>query len=191
MGYSDMEQEERIYMLMMDALDGEIAATELAELEKHLRNRPSLLREWQAMQAIDILFRQSPVLEPAADFAQRTLAKLPNHRMRLRVIGIIYTLLLLSGILPLLLGLWVMNRLGAVLNEPALLSGFWQVLYDASQVAGALVRAVVTGIGEFVVQQPAVLGLLLVMAGVVFVWSGVYRQLVNQSRQMSGRGINR
>ncbi len=188
MGYSDMEQDERIYMLMMDALDGEIEAAQLAELENHLQAYPSLMQEWQAMQAIDTLFRQSPVLEPAADFAQRTLAKLPNHRLRLRVMGVIYTLLLLSGALPILLGLWVVNRLGSVLSEPALLGGFWQVLYDASQVVGALVRALVTGVGEFVGQQPAVLGLLLVMAGVVFVWSGVYRQLLSQSRQTSSGG---
>lgn len=188
MGYMQMEQEERIYMLMMDALDGELSAAEHDELQSHLRTRPALMREWQALHTIDTLLRSTPALQPAADFTQRTIARLPNHRARIRVISVVYVLLLLSGILPLLLGLWVINRLGAVLSEPALLGGFGQVVYNGLQVAGAVVRALFSSVGEFVTQQPAVLGLLLVMVGVVFVWSGVYRQLVGQSRQISNGG---
>ena len=188
MGYKQMEQEDRIYMLMMDALDGELSAEGYDELQSHLRSRPALMREWQALQAIDTLFRSTPMLQPAADFTQRTVARLPNHRARIRVISVVYVLLLLSGVLPLLLGLWVINRLGTVLSEPALLGGFGQVVYNSLQVAGAVARALFTSVGEFVAQQPYVLGLLLVMVGVVFVWSGVYRQLVGQSGQISNRG---
>ncbi len=185
MGYMQMEQEDRIYMLMMDALDGELSAEDHAELESHLRTRPALMREWQALQTVDSLFRNTPMLQPAVDFTARTVARLPNHRARIRVISVVYVLLLMSGALPILLGLVVINRLGAVLNEPALLGGFGQVVYNSMQVAGAVIQALFISVGEFVAQQPFVLGLLLVMVGVVFVWSGVLRQLVGQSSQIS------
>ncbi|KAA3664320.1 MAG: hypothetical protein DWQ04_06340 [Chloroflexi bacterium] len=185
MGYMQMEQEDRIYELMMDALDGELSAEDHAELESHLQTRPVMMREWQALQTVDTLFRSTPMLQPAADFTARTVARLPNHRARIRVISVVYVLLLMSGVLPILLGLVVINRLGTVLNEPALLGGFGQVVYNSMQVAGAVVQALFTSIGEFVAQQPFVLGLLLVMVGVVFVWSGVLRQLVGQGDQIS------
>ncbi|MCA9925059.1 MAG: hypothetical protein KC421_21945 [Anaerolineales bacterium] len=188
MGYMQMEQEDRIYMLMMDALDGELSAEQHDELTSHLQTRPALMREWQSLQAIDTLFRSTPALQPTADFVQRTVARLPNHRARIRVITIVYILLLLSGVLPLLFGLLVLNRLGTVLSEPALLGGVWQAVYNGLLVAGAVVRAIFTAVSEFVSQQPIVLGLLLVMVGVVFVWSGIYRQLVGQSGQISNRG---
>ena len=75
------EREENIYTMMMEALDGELSETGLNELESHLRVRPDLAREWVALQAIDRLFRNSPILSPAVDFTQRTLARLPNRRV--------------------------------------------------------------------------------------------------------------
>ena len=186
MGQLEMEQqEEYMYTLMMDALDGELAEAGQSELDVYLRAHPSLMREWQAMQTIDTLFRQTPALEPVAGFVQRTINMLPNHQARQRVIGVIYLMLLLSGILPLLLGVWVVNRVGGVLADPAMLGSTGQVIVYGLQVAGALFRALFSGAGELLVQQPAVWGWLLVMGGVVFLWSGVYRQLLNQPRQIS------
>lgn len=183
-----MEQEERIYAMMMDALDGELTAVEQADLERHLHTNPDLMREWQALRAIDTLFKQTPALMPTADFTQRTIARLPNRRARIGVIGVIYVLLLLSGVIPLLLGIWAINRLGAVLSEPMLINTLLQTLNEGLSVTGLLLRAGFSSAGELIVQQPAVLGWMLVMAGVVFVWSGVYRQLVSQPAQISNGG---
>ena len=179
------QQEEYMYTLMMDALDGELAEAERSELDVYLRAHPPLMREWQAMQTIDTLFRQTPALEPAADFVQRTINMLPNHQARQRVIGVIYLMLLLSGILPLLLGVWVINRVGGTLADPAILGSVGQFVVEGLQIAGALLSAVFSGMGELVMQQPIIWGWLLVMGGVVFLWSGVYRQLVGQPRQIS------
>lgn len=183
-----MEQEERIYMLMMDALDGELTPEQHVELEADLQAYPEMMREWQALQAIDTLFKQTPLLTPAADFAQRTIARLPNRRARIGVIGVVYVLLLLSGVLPLLLGIWAVNQLGVILSEPMLVNSLLQTVSEGLTVLGLLLRASVSSVGEFVVQQPAILGWLLVMAGVVVVWGGVYRQLVTQPTQISNGG---
>ena len=178
-----MEHDE-IYTMMMDALDGELSAHDHVELESHLRACPLCNREWQALLAIDTLFRQTPALGPAADFTQRTLARLPNRRYRLWVISAIYILLLLSGALPLLLVAWVVSQFGPMITEPAAIPDLVATIDRTLQLTGTVLRALLSGVGEFLIQQPAVLGWLLVMAGFVFLWSGIYRQLVSQPRRV-------
>ncbi|MCB9421646.1 MAG: zf-HC2 domain-containing protein [Ardenticatenaceae bacterium] len=174
-------------MLMMDALDGELADFHQEMLEAHLRACPSCNREWQALLAVDLLFRQTPAVAPAADFAQRTLARLPNSRMRVWTMSALYTLLLLGGTLPMLLGLWIYNRLGSTLSEPALWRTLWQSLSGMFQVAITVIGAGLRGAGEFVVQQPAIVGWLLVLVGVVSLWGGVFQQFVLQPQPAQNR----
>ena len=181
-----MELEDRIYALMMDALDGEISAEDQAELDAHLEARPSYLAEYQAMQTIDTLFRQTPALTPAADFTQRTMERLPNRAVRIWLISAIYMSLLVSGILPILLGLWVFNQLGDVLAGPAIVQVALQILTEGYQIATAVTRAIMSAAGELIVQQPMILGWLLVLGGIASLWGGLYRQLLSSSpRQVS------
>jgi anti-sigma factor RsiW len=170
-------EHENVYLMMMAALDGELTAGQQAELETHLLYCIGCRREWQALVAIDTLFRQTPALSPAADFTQRTLARLPNRRYRVWLISLIYVLLLLSGTLPLVGIVWLIGRFGPTFGQPALLGSLLTAVDNALQVTGAVVRALVGGLGEFVMQQPTVIGWLIVMVGVVVLWSGVYRQL--------------
>lgn len=172
-----MEHEE-IYVMMMEALDDTLADEQQFLLASHLRNCPPCMREWRALATIDQLLRQTPALSPAAGFAQRTLARLPNHRHRIGLIGVMYALLLLSGGLPVLAIGWVVFQYGAVITDPGMVRSVAQSVAQLAQVVGAVISALLTGIGEFVVQQPAVFGWLLVMVGIVSVWSGVYRQLL-------------
>lgn len=180
-----MMEHNEIYMMMMDALDGELSANEEFELESHLRACPPCAREWQALLAIDALFRRAPALSPAAGFTQRTLARLPSRRYRIWLISAIYFLLLLSGGLPLLVGVWAISRFGSILTEPAMVDSFLESLERTLRITGTVLRALLSGLGEFLVQQPAVLGWLMVMAGIVFLWSGIYQQLMSQPRQVS------
>lgn len=180
-----MELEDRIYTLMMDALDGTISADDMVELEDHLQARPSYMAEWRAMQTIDTLFRQTPALTPGADFAQRTLERLPNRQVRIWVISAMYVSLLVSGILPLLLGLWVFNQLRDVLVEPAFVEMILQTLADGAQVATAVGRAILSGAGELVMQQPVILGWLLILGGIASLWGGIYRQLTSPYGQLT------
>lgn len=171
---------ENAYMLMMDALDGELVDDRKENLEAHLRACPACNQEWQALQAVDMLFRQTPAVAPPADFAERTMARLSNSRMRIWTLGALYGVLLLGGALPMLLGLMIYNQLGATLSEPTLWATLWQSLSGMFQVAITVIGAGLRGAGEFVVQQPAVVGLLLVMVGLVSLWGGVLQHLVFQ-----------
>jgi hypothetical protein len=140
--------------------------------------------------AIDTLFRQAPMLSPAAGFTQRTVAMLPNRRARLWAISVIYVLLLLSGILPILLVVWAANTVVPVVSQPAFVESAQQILDQAVRLVSVIAGALFKGLGELIVQQPAILGWLLVLAGLVFVWNGVYQQLVSQPTAVSMRGNN-
>jgi hypothetical protein len=170
--------EESYYLWMMDALDGELADHNRVALEAHLRACPRCMREWQALLAVEALLRQAPMLKPAADFAQRTLALLPDNRYRLWIIGGIYGLVLLCGLLPLLFGIWLVERLAPILSQPDLLQSVLGSLGQSVRALGTVIEAILTGIGRFVIDQPALVGWLLVMAGIIVVWITVYQRLV-------------
>lgn len=179
-----MEHDE-IYTLMMEALDGDLDETRQTTLDDHLHSCPSCAHEWAAVSAIHQLFLQAPVLRPAADFTQRTLAMLPSSTYRIWMVSAVYGLLLLSGILPLVFVGWLVLEFGPALNQPA----FIRSLLGAGGQILALVRVVIGAglqglgdLGELLGQQPAILGLLLVMIGAIFLWSGVYSQLTRPQR---------
>ncbi len=60
--------------------------------------------------ALDTLFRQAPLISPAADFAERTIGLLPNRRTRVWALTTVYMALFISGIVPVILGGWLINR---------------------------------------------------------------------------------
>lgn len=169
---------DEFYGLMMDALDGEILVDDQQLLEAHLQMCSSCQHEWQAMMAIDTLFRRAPLLDPAPDFSQRTLARLPDQRARLLAIGTIYVTLLLSGILPLLLLGGGLYLLFPMLQEPAVVDGIMQLLGKSGQLLGAIGQALLNGFSQLLIEQPSLMGWVLVMIGILFLWGGVYRQLL-------------
>lgn len=174
-----MEHED-FYSLMMEALDGELYADDQELLDAHLHTCSACMREWDALVSMDALFRRTPILVPLAGFTERTLARLPNRRVRLWAMGTIYMTLLLSGLLPVLLVLVTAVLLMPVLREPAIVESIGQILGKGVQLAGAMVGALLNASSQLIIEQPSVLGWLLVMVGVVFLWSGVYRQLLSQ-----------
>ena len=183
-------EHEKYHVMMMDALDGELVAEQQQELESHLRACPDCSKEWHAILAIDTLFRQAPMLSPAAGFAQRTVARLPNRKARLWAISVIYVLLLISGILPILLMVWAANTVVPVVSQPAFVEGAQQLFAQGARLFSVTIGALFKGLGELIVQQPAILGGLLVLAGMVFIWNGVYQQLVNQPTAVTIQGNN-
>lgn len=178
---------ENAYMLMMDALDGDLVDNRREDLEVHLRACPTCNREWQALLAVEMLFRQTPAVAPPPDFARHTLARLSNARIRVWTLSGLYALLLLGGTLPMLLGLWLYNAVGPTLSEPTLWMTLWQSLSGMLQVAFTVIGAGLRGAGEFVVQQPAIVGWLLVLVGLVSLWGGVLQQLILQPQQVQSR----
>ncbi|MDX1662845.1 MAG: hypothetical protein R3272_03565 [Candidatus Promineifilaceae bacterium] len=177
-----METEE-IYALMMEALDGELSEDGLAELELHLRARPNLAREWQALQAIDSLLSHAPVLAPAEGFARRTVARLPATRQRLWLGVIAYLLLLAGGVVPVAALAWAaLNLLPASVS--VLLRSLWQAAVELVDLAATVLEALLSGAGELVAQQPALGGWLLLMVAVVVAWVAVYHRLVFQAERV-------
>lgn len=182
-----MEHEERFYTMMMEALDGELAAGEHAELEAHLRACPDCTREWRALLGIEMLFRQTPILMPAVDFAERTLARLPNRRTRRLALGAVYAILLMSGIFPLLVGVFLVARYAPILSQPSLMGGIWGSVTNAGRAVATVIEALFTGAGRFVIEQPALIGWFIILAGLVFLWGGVFQRLLVQPLEPSSR----
>lgn len=182
-------EHENAYTLMMDALDGELADDRKGELEVHLRACPNCDREWQLLLAIDTLFKQTPALSPAADFTQRTLALLPNRTQRIWTMGAVYGVLLLAGGVPMLIGYWAVKEFSQFLTEPTLARSILQSMERMLQLLGAVLGAAVNGVGEFIQQQPAAIGWLFLMVGVVALWGGVYQQLLNPRVQRQTQTI--
>jgi anti-sigma factor RsiW len=179
-----MKQEhDYAYALMMDALDGDLSEDSKLELELHLQLCTDCLREWHTLVAIETLLRTTPALAPAAGFTQRTLARLPNRRYRIWALSTIYMLLLLCGFVPMALGAWAMTRLLPVLSQPALVNGVIQSASKFSQVMATVLTALFSGLGEIVVQQPATMGWLLVIMGIISLWSGLLRELLSQPQR--------
>ena len=174
-----METEE-IYTLMMEALDGELSEDGLAELEFHLRARPDLAREWQALQAIDSLLSHAPLLAPAEGFARRTVARLPASRQRLWLGVIAYLLLLGAGLVP----VFALAAWAAWVLIPAslsvLLGSLWQATMELVGLGAIVLDALLRGAGELVAQQPTLVGWLLLLVTVVVAWFAVYHRLVFQ-----------
>lgn len=182
-----MEHEDRFNLMMMDALDGELAAGERAELEAHFRACPDCAREWQALLMVEMLFRQTPLLMPAFNFASRTVALLPNRRARRMALGTIYSVLLFSGFVPLIFGIFLAVRYAPVLSRPELLGGIWSSLAGAGRAIATIIDALFAGAERFIIEQPVLIGWLIVLAGLVFLWGGVFQRLLMQPSKTIAR----
>lgn len=172
-----MEHEE-IYVLMMDALDGELTAAGRVELEAHLRARPELAQEWDALQAVDRLLRETPPVSAPAGFAQRTVRALPMTPRHLWLGAAIYMLFLAAGVIPLLGVAWLALQLVPALGEPALWSGFWQGALAQLDALGVILSAAAGGAAQWCLEHPAAVGLPLLMVAIVLLWGGVLSRLV-------------
>lgn len=181
----DTMRSDDLYALMMEALDGELSEDGLAELEFHLQARPDLAREWYAIRHVDALMRSAPVLYPAADFTQRTLARLPNARQRLWISLVIYLMILASGLIPLGAIAWLAIQLLPALIEPAFFRSLWQGVLGFGHMVTVVLSALLNGASQFVNQQPTILAWLVVLVGIVALWAGVYSRLVWQPRRNS------
>ena len=179
-----MEHEE-IFTLMMEALDDELGESGQFEMRTHLESCPSCSQEWKGIQAIHQLFLETPALSPAAGFTERTLGLLPNPAYRLWMGSVVYGLLLISGLLPVVVIIWLTSQFGPALEQPAFIDGVLraggQVAHLGNTVLDAFRQGVVNA-GDLIGQQPAIIGLLLVMVGAILLWGGFYSQLTNPRR---------
>ena len=163
-----MEREtehDRAYILMMDALDGDLSAQDA--LQAHLQQCIPCAREWHTLQAVDQLLRRAPVISPAADFAQRTIAQLPNQKHRLWSLSALYIFLLVGGMIPLILLGLLAFHFAPLVMEPAMAKLLWQPLVTIWGLAATISNALLIAAAGFVRQQPAFWGIVLIMAGTI------------------------
>lgn len=168
--------ENRLFALMMRAIDGECTAAESAELEHLLADDPEEARLWQAMQAVDLLFQQTPAVAPPANLAARTLARLPHSNARLWF-GLFYMLLLFSGLVPIGLLVWGYIQYGPLLGGVPVLGVLVATFGNLWQIVQVIFGAFITSLVDLLRQQPQLMGWLTILVGIVLTWLNVYRQL--------------
>jgi hypothetical protein len=81
---------------------------------------------------------------------------------------------------------WLATTLAPALTQPAFGRGLVQAGGQVVSLISAVLGAFWQGLGGLVQQlgqQPAILGWLFVMVGVVFLWGGVYRQMTAGTQQ--------
>ena len=180
-----MDFEERIFELMMEALDGELSEADYLELGGFLADNPELAVEWQMMQRIDTLFHATPMLMPESSFAQQTLARLPNQQVRKWLMIGLFGLLFVAGVLPLAGILVANNGFPIPLVQPTLLGGLGQSILALFSIFAVVLQGAwqLLGAGIFVgVREPTVWGTFLLMTGFIVLWGGVYSQFIRQPR---------
>ena len=99
------------------------------------------------IQAVHELLQQAPILSPAADFTQRTMALLPNTRYRMYTMGAIYGLLLLVGFVPLAVVVWFGVQFIPALGQPVLVQGMLQAGGQVLSLIQAVIGAFWQGLG--------------------------------------------
>ena len=163
----NLNEQEYIEALMMDAIDGTLSRSGQRELNRFLASDPSLAEELTAMQAVDSLFAEPQLLEPPAAFVENTMAHLPNLTVRKWTTGLLSALLIMLGLAPLALIIFLFSNLSAqtVILEltEAILSGVAQLL---------------TGLIGSVTNQPATLAVPVIMFSSMFLWYALYRRMV-------------
>ena len=170
-----MDEEERIFALMMDALDDEIDETGTAELTAYLADHPALAQEWTAMQWVDNLLVTTPPVEAPHSLVAHTVARLPNLRFRRVFVWAGFGLSLLAGLLTVLVALVLANvDLGAAAGASA--AEFWMFGRVFTTAINATLLAVL--------RQTQVWVYLAGMVGTLVLWRLAYQQMLNNRPQL-------
>lgn len=154
---------------MMDALEGVLEPEESAELHRYLSDHPDLAAEWEAMQAVDDMLREAPPIAVPVHLMDNTLYRLPTARNRRLFMSAFFFVLLLGGLLPFMLGIFVSTQLGG-----ASLGG--QSIFAGIQVLQVIGTGMLSAIRTVLSTQPIVFGWFTLMLGVIATWIAVFRQ---------------
>lgn len=173
--FDHTEEFDEAYALMMDALDGALSAVQERELQQYLDDYPVLAAEWRSMQVVDSWLTDAPLVEPAADFTEQTMLRLPNLSIRRWAFAISYALVLILGMVPILGAAVALTAFSS-----ADLVGSLQFLSSITRIVAEAALQIMVSWGDFVTQNPATIGMFLLMIGAITLWSGVYNQMVNR-----------
>ena len=169
------EELDEAYALMMDALDGTLSMAQERELQQYLQDYPVLAAEWRSMQVVDSWLTDAPLVEPAADFTAQTMLRLPNLSVRRWAVAISFAIVLILGMVPILGAAVALTAFSS-----ADLVGSLQFLSSLTRIVADASFQILLSWGEFATQNPATIGMFLLMIGAITLWSGVYNQMVNR-----------
>jgi hypothetical protein len=60
------------------------------------------------------------------------------------------------------------------------LGGIWSSLVGIGRAVATIIEALLAGAGRFIIEQPALIGWIIILAGLVFLWGGVFQRLLAQ-----------
>lgn len=163
----NLNEQEYIEALMMDAIDGTLSKSGRRELNSYLDANPSMAEELAAMQAVDSLFAAPQMIEPPAAFVENTMAHIPNLAVRQWTKGLLGALFIVIGLLP-LAGLTFL--LSNMPGQTTVLELTEAILSGAAQL--------LTGLIEYSTNQPITLAVPVVMFSSIFLWYALYRRMV-------------
>ena len=163
----NLNDQEYIEALMMDAIDGTLSRSGKRELNSYLESNPSMAEELAAMQAVDSLFAEPQMIEPPTAFVENTMAHLPNLTVRKWTTGLLGALLILLGLAPIALITLLFSNMPA---QTAVLEMTEAILSGAAQL--------VSGLIGYVTNQPVALAVPAIMFSSIFLWYALYRRMV-------------
>jgi len=176
---------------MNQALDDELAAHELAALQNEVRQTQEIAADWDRLRRTDELLRTTPMIHPAAGFADRVMAVLsalpmPGFARRTPSVGIALGLALaaLLAIPVLSVGLWLLLSL---LTDPGALTDFLQAILDAAGTVLGLGGEVLDAIRGAAGETTLVAALLAALAPILALWVGVLWTVAGGARALPWR----
>jgi predicted anti-sigma-YlaC factor YlaD len=168
------------YVLMMDALDGTLIPADSERLDEHLLLCRECYSEWQALQMVDGLLANAPLLAAPEGFSQRLQARMAHPSwsrafstlFALSVGSVVALILIAVPAAAVLLGIWT------VFNEPASFSRIMVWLNQLVGVSGSLFSALWTALRLFFAEfasNPLTLLWTLGTALVLALWARLLR----------------
>jgi len=175
--------------LMSLRLDSNLSSQEEQALQEHLLTCEGCRAEWEAMQRASALFHGATLAAPAPDLFSRVMGGIRLRDLRLAILRNSLFLLLGAVILTALaLSLWttVASPVGAILDNPPLISAVASIVVGLFDLVGTLLRAMALVL-RTILACPSSVGLVgyVAAAGALALWW--IRLVSGRTRLVPGR----
>ncbi|HEX3052608.1 MAG TPA: sigma-E factor negative regulatory protein [Aggregatilineaceae bacterium] len=159
---------------MQRALDQELSAAELDALHTQISESPDTAQQWERLQQVDQVIRETPLVAPLPGFTERVMAAiaampLPGFAKGHMGLGLALGLLA-AALLTLPLLSVVLILLLSVATNPSALNSFFQSLTDSSGTVAALAGNAGDELAQLVTKTPVLLALLTVVIPLTALW---------------------
>ena len=175
---------ERVSLLMSQALDGSLAATDQQVLQGHLAACPDCRAEWQAMQQVSDLFKGADMVGPRLGFAtrvERRLADRTKQRRRLFggaavVTGSLWLATVTAAVAVIVVGVVVLNWLGVLPGVKQGTNVVSQIASGANLMGKGLNLFLTDFLRAFGLPMAVGAGIVLALLLAIWIWLFVRRR---------------